>query len=139
MAATLIAVAFVGYKAATVPHDDFSQLVPVARVDFSNINHQFTPAQLHIAIHAVRINGCLVAEKAVRHAMRPAKVGFDPCLDPDDGLRVTLSDDIKEMTVSGIAHVGREERPFTVVMQHHPWDMSEGSFIVNTITVQPPR
>jgi hypothetical protein len=31
-----------------------------------------------------------------------------------------ISDDLKEISVSGIADVGPQRKPFTVVMQHQP-------------------
>jgi hypothetical protein len=113
-----------------------ARLMPVPRLDFTGVVHGFSPEQLKIALPTIRLNGCLFAEAAVRHALRPASVGFQSCGDPTS-IDISISDDLKEITVSGIADVGSQRKPFTVVMQHNPSSLGLEGILVSAIRIEP--
>jgi hypothetical protein len=113
-----------------------ARLTPVPRIDLTGVVHGFSPEELKIAIPAIRLNGCLLAEAAVRHALRPASVGFQSCGDPGN-FNMSISDDLKEISVSGIADVGPQRKPFTVVMQHYPSSLGIEGLVINAIRIEP--
>lgn len=113
-----------------------ARLMPVPRLDFTGVVHGFSPEQMKIALPAIQINGCLFAEAAVRHALRPASVGFQSCGDLTS-FNISINDDLTEMSVSGIADVGPQRRPFTVVMQHYPSSLGIDGIVVSAIRIEP--
>jgi hypothetical protein len=113
-----------------------ARLMPAPRLDFTGLVHGFSPEQLKIALPTIRLNGCLFAEAAVRHALRPASVGFQPCSDPAN-FNISISNDLKEITVSGIADAGPQHKPFTVVMQHYPSSLTIEGLVINAIRIEP--
>ena len=113
-----------------------ARLMPAPRLDFTGLVHGFSPAELKIALPTIRLNSCLFAEAAVRHALRPAFVGFQSCGDLAN-FNLSISDDLKEISISGIADVGPQRKPFTVVMQHHPSSLGIEGLVINAIRIEP--
>jgi hypothetical protein len=113
-----------------------ARLMPTPRLDFTGVVHGFSPAELKIALPTIRLNSCLLAEAAVRHALRPAFVGFQSCGDLAN-FNLSISDDLTEISVSGIADVGPQRKPFTVVMQHQPSSLGIEGLIINAIRIGP--
>jgi hypothetical protein len=113
-----------------------AQLMPTPRRDFTGSVHGFSPAELKIALPMIRLNSCLLAEAAVRHALRPASVGFQSCGDLAN-FDLSISDDLTEISVSSIADVGPQRTPFTVVMQHQPSSLGIEGLIINEIRIGP--
>jgi hypothetical protein len=113
-----------------------ARLLPAPRFDFTGLVHGFSPAELKIALPTIRLNSCLLAEAAVRHALRPALVGFQSCGDLAN-FNLSISNDLTEVSVSGIADVGPQRKPFTVVMQHYPSSLGIEGLIINAIRIEP--
>jgi hypothetical protein len=127
---------WVGVKGATIeeilPQE---KLVPVPRLDLMGATHGFSPAELKIAKPTILFNGCLVAQSAVRYKLRPAAVWFDPCGDLTK-FDISLSDDLKDISVSGIADLSGTRKPFIVAMQHFPSAIWVGGYIVNEVDLR---
>lgn len=113
-----------------------ARLMPTPKRNFAGLVHGFSAEELKIALPVIRLNGCLFAEAAVRYALRPASVGFQSCGDPVN-FTISISDDLKEMSVSGIADVGLQRKPFTVVMQHYPSSLGIDGLLIEAIRIEP--
>jgi hypothetical protein len=70
------------------------------------------------------------AEMAVRHYMRPSPDLLLICGIDD---RTEIDADLANVTVSGVALVGKTKRPFTVKLEHYPLSVSESGLIVLSI------
>jgi hypothetical protein len=103
---------------------------PMEKEEFSKAD----PARINEIIPAIKLVACLFTQKAVRHHLRPAKVAFPACGTP--GMQTTISEDLIDMTVSGIADVDGLQQPFSVILQHNPPSVTESGLIVTSITLQ---
>ena len=94
----------------------------------------FLPEQIVWAKPLVRLTACLFAQRAMRHALGQAEVGFDPCGEGGKN-EITLDDDYYEATVSGLARVNGKLQPFKVALNHYPPATSEWGFIATDIQI----
>jgi hypothetical protein len=53
-----------------------ARLMQAPRLDFTGLVHGFSPAELKIALPTIRLNSCLFAEAAARHALDRPSSGF---------------------------------------------------------------
>ena len=126
----------VGVLSRPVPTVDETRLVPQTPMDFRGAKANFTPDQIIWAKPLIRLTACIFAERVIRHQLDPAVVSFAPCGDGGN-IKTTLDDNFIDVTISGTAHVGASERPFTVTLQHYPPSTDEDGFIATDIQITP--
>ena len=90
----------------------------------------FSHEQLKWILPLVRQQACVKAEMAVRHHMLPPP-DLLPVCGVDDHTEIDA--DLANITVSGVALVGKTKRPFTVKLQHYPSSVSQSGLIVLSI------
>lgn len=130
MSFLLLATSFIPVILHREPPTDPARLEPVhamKREEFGKAD----PSRTVAIIPAIKLTACIFSQKAVRHHFRPSKVGFPACSTP--GMQATISDDLIDMTVSGIADVDGKPRPFTVTLQHNPPSVTEDGLIITAI------
>lgn len=128
----LIWTAFIGIQAAQFdpsPPDIF----PSPRRANFDIPHGFSPEELKIAIPAIRSNACFLAIGAIRTALKPKIVSFNLCT---ENYEIAISEDLQNISVSGVAEIGQIRKPFTVKMQHYPPAIWVGGFWVNEVQIK---
>jgi hypothetical protein len=103
--------------------------------DYSGVPIGFLPEQMIWAKPLIKMLGCMVAQNAVRHRLRPASVGFEPC-SGNGAIQATLNDNLIDMTVSGIAKVNGTDMLFSVVLQHYPPSTNTDDFFVMSIEIK---
>lgn len=114
--------------AASCSSPEGPDIFPQARLAGFDVPHGLSPEQLALALPAIRTNACLEAQAAARTVLRPARVGFEPC--SAGAGEVTISADLQDISVSGVADLGNEKRKFLVLLQHYPPAIWAGGFIV---------
>src|SRR4051812_22439017 len=114
-------IALVGIVATQIPTEQPppDRLIPRERVDFFGRPHRFAQEEMKTVLPIIKLNGCLVAEDAVRYALKPTKVGFASCGEIAS-FDISISEDLEDISVSGIANVNEQRKPFIVKMQHNP-------------------
>jgi hypothetical protein len=132
----VMGVALLGVTAVPVmlhrePATDPARLLPVARPMNKSEFAKADPKRIGEIIPAIKLTACMFSQKTVRHHLRPAKVGFPACGTP--GMQTSISEDLIDMTVSGIADVDGLQHPFTVTLQHNPPSVTEDGLIVTSI------
>jgi hypothetical protein len=123
------------FGVAWQPPEDKSRYLVQPPMDFSGSEALFRPDQMVWVKPLIRTLGCVFAQNAVRHHLRPAAVGFAPC-NLSGEIQIELDRNLIDMTVSGIATVDGANRPFTVTLQHNPPTLNEGGFIATSIDVR---
>lgn len=126
----LLATSFAPVMLHREPPTDPTRLEPVSpmkKEEFAKAD----PKRVGEIIPAIKLSACLFSQKAVRHHFRPAKVGFPACGTP--GMQTTISDDLIDMTVSGVADVDGLQQPFTVTLQHNPPSVTEDGLLITSI------
>jgi hypothetical protein len=98
----------------------------------------FLPEQVVWAKPLINLTACVFAQRALRHALEPATVGFEPC---GEGGKITtiVDDDYYEASVSGVALVNGKDRAFKVALNHYPPSTSEWGFIATDIQIEKPK
>jgi hypothetical protein len=99
------------------------------------IKPEFTPDQLVWVKPMIRISACTFAERVIRHQVEPDTVDFEPCREGGK-IQTTLTDDLMDATVTGVAMIDRQERHFIVTLQHYPPSTNEGSFIATKLQIE---
>jgi hypothetical protein len=132
--ALAIAAILVWALSRPAPAVDLTRLVPQTPMDFRGARPNFTSEQLVWAKPLIRLTACIFAERAIRHYLDPATVSFAACGDGGK-IETTLDDNFIDMTVSGIAHVEKDDRPFKVILQHYPPSTDEDGFIPTDIQI----
>lgn len=130
MATALLATSLVPAILYREPPTDPARLEsvrPMKKEEFDKAD----PKRIAEIIPAAKLVACLFSQKAVRHHFRPAKVGFPACSTP--GMQTTISEDLIDMTVSGIAEVDGLHQTFMVTLQHNPPSVTEGGLIITSI------
>jgi len=115
-----------------------NRLVPVGKMDFSHRPHHFTREEMKIALPTIRFNGCLMAQAAVLHALKPATVSSASCDDPRN-FDISISENLEDISVSGVAEVNKQPKPFTVTMQHNPVSLGIEGIIIIDIAIDGQR
>ena len=133
LAGMTMVLVFIGQRAMRADHADLAQLTPQAAPIYTGIPN-FTQEQLSWVQDTVKMNGCFVAQRAVRHHLRPDPVSFDPC--PQPTIIKTLNAELTELNVTGEATVFGQRRPFKVTLAHDPVSVIEAGFTVTTIEVR---
>jgi hypothetical protein len=124
---------FIGQRAMLAEQVDLAQITPQPAPIYTAIPN-FTPEQLSWAQDTVKMNGCFVAQRAVRHHLRPDPVSFEPC--PQPTIVKTLNAELTELNVTGEATVFGQQRFFRVALAHNPVSVSEEGFTVTAIEVR---
>jgi hypothetical protein len=133
--AMLSAVPLFSFEREDTPPDLVSLLVPqMPRPDWRSIKTGFTKDQAWEPA-LIRLNACVFAERAVRHALESSSVQFDPCGD-GGRIRTTIDDDFFETTVSGVARVDDKPKAFTVTLNHYPPSVTEWGYITTGIEIE---
>jgi hypothetical protein len=132
-AGMIVVLVFIGQGAMRAEHVDMAQLTPQPAPIYTAIPN-FTPEQLSWARDTAKLNGCFVAQRAVRHHLRPDPVSFEPCHQPT--IIKTLNAELTELNVTGEATVFGQQRPFRVTLAHNPVSVSESGFTVTAIEVR---
>jgi hypothetical protein len=99
------------------------------------IKPEFTPDQSVWVKPMIRISACTFAQRVIRHQVEPAIVDFEPCREGGK-IQTTLTDDLMDATVTGVAMIDQRERHFIVTLQHYPPSTDEGSFIATKLQIE---
>ena len=114
------------------------RLMPVDRMDFSHRPHHFSQDDMKIALPTIRFNGCLMAQAAVLHALKPEAVSSASCDDPRN-FDISISKNLEDVSVSGVVEVNKQPKPFIVTMQHNPVSLGIEGIIIIDITIDGQR
>jgi hypothetical protein len=128
----------VGALSAAASGPDVSALVPRAPVSFDARPAAFSDAQKVWVLPMIRTLACARAELAVRYALRPHRVGFQPCIGVDtSAIHVDMTDDTTDVSVSGFADMDGVAVPFSAALQHNPVSVSDDGFNLVRLDVRP--
>lgn len=125
--------AFIGF-AATRSDPNQPDIYPSPRAAHFNVAHGFSAEVIEIALPAIRNNACITAQNAVRTALKPKRVGFEPCTAASTYV-IAISEDLQDITVSGIADIEKVIKSFMVKLQHYPPAIWAGGFLVLDVQV----
>jgi hypothetical protein len=132
--AVIVIAAVPAWVSANPPAVDEYLLTAHAPIGF-RIDPSFAPEQMASSIPLIRIWACILSQNAVRHALQPAPVEFAPCNNNDRIIQTTLAENLIDMTVSGVATVGKARRNFTVTLQHNPPTVNGQGFNITAIQI----
>jgi hypothetical protein len=130
----LAIVAVPGWVAMRFPARDGSRFNTQTPMDFRGAIARFTDDEMVRVKPLIRITACVFAEKAVRHRLEPMQVGFPACGERDE-VQTAIGDNLIDIVVSGVATVGKMDKPFRVTLQHYPPSTDEDGFLVTAIDV----
>jgi hypothetical protein len=119
------------YRAPETSSARLEPVKPMKNEEFAKA--EFTPANLAAVLPNIRIVACIFSEKAVRHYVRPALVTLPSCGARD--FHVMITENLIDITVSGVATIENADHPFTVVLQHNPPSVTEDGLIVTAVEV----
>lgn len=104
---------------------------PMKNEEFTKAD--FTSDRLKFVLPNLRLIACIYSEKALRHYIGPVFITLPSCGSHD--FQVAISDNLIDITVSGLATIDNTSHPFAVTMQHNPPSVSEDGLIITSIEV----
>lgn len=87
--------------------------------EYGEVKLPYTEAEMTRVLPYLKLTACIFAQEAVRYSLRPDSVSFVACPHTSD-FNIVFSQDLTDVTVSGLATVDGLEKPFTATLQHYP-------------------